>query len=274
MRLRLAHISDTHFGTEVPRVVEALRRAVAALAPDVVLLSGDITQRARPAQFDAARRFMDELPTAAVRLAVPGNHDISWNPWQRLLKPYARYQRAFGAREGLWARDGVAIVLLDATDPLRQKRGALAPARLSEALARGRAACGRDGVLVVAAHQPLWTAWGEDKEQTLVGRHETARQLAEARADVVLSGHVHVPLVATSDTSDPHLPWRFLMSGAGTAVSHRVRPGAPNSFNLLDLEGPRLRLARYDCPADAFAPVAEHVFVRGAEAGWSTGTTS
>ena len=86
----LLQISDTHFGTEQPQVVEALVALAAQQRPDVVVLSGDITQRARPAQFLAAKAFVDRL--GAPVLAIPGNHDIAlFDLWARLTGPYARY---------------------------------------------------------------------------------------------------------------------------------------------------------------------------------------
>lgn len=92
---RLLHISDTHFGTEQPAMVHALVQLAQRLRPDVVVCSGDITQRTRPAQFQAARAFMDRL--AAPLPAIPGNHDIPLvNWWARLCGPYARYRAAFG----------------------------------------------------------------------------------------------------------------------------------------------------------------------------------
>lgn len=267
--MRLAQVSDTHFGTEQPPVVAGLRAALARRPPDVVVLCGDVTQRARRTQFAAAARFMDALPASAERIAIPGNHDLPlFNLWARFRAPYAGWQRTFGSRETLWHRDGVAVLALDATSPWRHKDGALGASHLRRRLAAARAACGPEGLLVVAAHQPLWTAWGEDKRQTLHRRQETARVLAEARADVVLSGHVHVPIIATSAVSDPQLSWRFVLSGSGTAVSHRTRPGAPNSFNSLELaRGMPLRVTRWDWDGATFALREEKIFRRGAD-GW------
>lgn len=267
--MRIVQISDTHFGTERPAVVAGLAATIAELAPDLVLLCGDITQRSWRGQFAVAARFMDALPPAIRRIAIPGNHDLPmFDFWNRLIRPYARYQRAFGARETLWHDRGIAVLGLDATSPWRRKDGALRLPHLARRLAEARAACGPDGVLVVAAHQPLWTAWGNDKRQTLRRRHRIAAALAEARVDAVLSGHVHVPLIATSAASDPQLPWRFLLSGSGTAVSHRVRPLAPNSFNSLELGGPRVRIARHDWTGAAFALREAKAFHRGPE-GWT-----
>ena len=92
----LLHISDTHFGTEQPPVVEALVSLALQQRPTAVVLSGDITQRARPAQFQAARDFVRRL--GAPVLAIPGNHDIAlFDLWSRLRQPYARYAAAFGS---------------------------------------------------------------------------------------------------------------------------------------------------------------------------------
>jgi 3',5'-cyclic AMP phosphodiesterase CpdA len=271
--MRLAQVSDTHFGTERPEVVAGALDALAGLRPAAVVLSGDVTQRARPPEFEAARRFLDALPPDAHRIVIPGNHDVPlFNLWRRFTAPYADYEHWLGPRESLWrGADGVALLALNSTDPRLGKYGRLPPRHLRARLQEARAACGPDGLLLVVAHQPLWTAWGADKSQTLIGRHRTARLLAEARADVVLSGHVHVPLLATSATSDPHLAWRFVLCGAGTAVSRRTRPGAPNSFNVLELDASArtVTLTRYDWADGRFGVQATTRYARGA-AGWET----
>jgi len=94
----LLQTSDAHFGTEQPQVVEALVALAAQQRPDVVVLSGDITQRARPAQFRAAKAFVDRLGASV--LVIPGNHTIAlFDLWARLTRPYAR-----ALRHGVWGR--------------------------------------------------------------------------------------------------------------------------------------------------------------------------
>ena len=92
----LLHLSDTHFGTEIPAVVAALLDLSRRLKPDVAVLSGDVTQRARRAQFEAAATFMQALQAHA-KLVLPGNHDLPlFNLWGRCTAPYAGFERVFG----------------------------------------------------------------------------------------------------------------------------------------------------------------------------------
>ena len=89
----LAHISDVHFGREDPELVAGLLLSVAAARPDVVVVSGDLTQRAKKKQFRAARTFLKDLP-AVPQVVVPGNHDVSWtNMFERAVRPLARYRK-------------------------------------------------------------------------------------------------------------------------------------------------------------------------------------
>ena len=266
----IAQLSDLHFGTERPEVVEAVVHHIRALKPDVVALTGDITQRARAREFDAAARFAARLP--GHRIVIPGNHDLPlFNLVARVLRPYAGYERVFGPRQTLWSGQGATLLTVDATGPLRHKNGRLPPQLLRSRLEEARRAAGPTGLLVLIAHQPLWTSWTEDGPQTLIGRDESAALIAQARVDVVLSGHVHVPLLDLSTVGFTDLPWTFVLSGAGTAVSHRTRAGAPNSFNTIRLEPgavPSVSLARHDFAAGAFKRIECHRFCRGS-LGWA-----
>ena len=92
----LLHISDSHFGAEEAAVVNALRDLAHELAPDALVFSGDVTQRARPSQFAAARQFCDSLGIAKV-LVLPGNHDIPlYNLFARVVTPWGNYRKAIG----------------------------------------------------------------------------------------------------------------------------------------------------------------------------------
>ena len=222
------HISDTHFGTEVPAVVEALVKLAEQQRPDLVVLSGDITQRARPAQFSAARAFVDRL--GAPVLAIPGNHDIPlFDLWARLSAPYARYAAAFGAElEPAHRSTGLLVVGVNTTRAWRHKHGEVSGPQIQR-VARELAGASAAQLRVVVVHQPVAVVRAEDAVHRLRGHTEALQRWASAGADLVLGGHIHLPYVAPLQGLARPL-WAVQ---AGTAVSSRVRPAVPQSVNLL-----------------------------------------
>ena len=261
-------MSDPHFGTEVPEIVRALVDALHALAPSLIVVSGDITQRARRSQFTAARAFLDRLP-AVPKLLVPGNHDLPlFNVPVRLFAPRHAYHRAFGPAETGWSAEGVVVTGIDSTRRFRHTRGDIA---LDVLRRRVSGAVSDALVRLVVAHHPLHTLLKQDSHERLIGAPVIAEELSRLSADLVLSGHVHMPLQADTRASFPGLRRHFVLSGAGTAVSSRTRSGAPNSFNVIDIDPAlaAIRLVRHDCsdPARGFKPLAVATFLR-ADDGW------
>ncbi len=231
----LLHISDTHFGTEQPHVVEALQRLTDTHRPELVILSGDITQRARRSQFRAAREFMDRLNTPST-LAVPGNHDIPlFNVFARAFWPYANYAREFGETSGTYESSRLRVVALNTTRPSRHKNGVLSRAQVEHVAEELRRA--EPGQLrVVVVHQPVAVERPEDQHDCLRGPvTEALARWAEAGADLVLGGHIHLPYVMPlfKRPDAPRLKRRLWAVQAGTAVSSRVREGIANSVNLI-----------------------------------------
>lgn len=224
----LLHISDTHFGTEEPRVVEALVTLAAQQRPDVVVLSGDITQRARPAQFRAAKTFADRL--GALVLAVPGNHDIAlFDLWARFTHPYARYAKAFGSDlEPVHASQDLLVIGVNTTRPWRFKNGEVSAAQIDRVAARLAGASAQQ-LRVVVVHQPAAVIKAEDRADQLRGHHAALQVWAAAGADLVLGGHIHLPYTLAQHG----LARRLWVVQAGTAVSSRIRLEVPNSVNIL-----------------------------------------
>lgn len=257
----LLQISDTHFGTERAPVVEALVAFATQLRPDVVVLSGDITQRARRAQFQAARAFVDRLPTPV--LAIPGNHDVPlFDVLARLIRPYGHYREAFGDDlEPVHASAELLVTCLNTTRWWRHKNGEISAAQIERVAARiAGAAPGQLRVIVV--HQPVAVPQAGEVHN-LVARHAAAvRRWADAGADLVLGGHIHLPCVMPLTD----LPRPLWVVQAGTAVSHRVRGEQPNSVNVLrwgqDAPPGHCVIERWDCAAagPAFARAAVTAF--------------
>jgi 3',5'-cyclic AMP phosphodiesterase CpdA len=221
-------ISDTHFGTEQPQVVEALVALAAQQRPDVVVLSGDITQRARPAQFRAAKAFVDRL--GAPVLAIPGNHDVAlFDLWARLTRPYARYAAVFGAElEPVYASQDLLIVGVNTTRAWRHKHGQVSTAQMDAVAKRLRAASPQQ-LRVVVVHQPAAVTQACDEADLLRGHRSANRAWSAAGADLVMGGHIHLPYTLALHG----LARRMWVVQAGTAVSSRTRVEAPNSVNLV-----------------------------------------
>jgi 3',5'-cyclic AMP phosphodiesterase CpdA len=224
----LLQISDTHFGTEQRPVVEALGRLAHQQQPGVVVLSGDITQRARPAQFRAARAFVDRL--GAPVLAVPGNHDIPlFDLWTRLRRPYARYSAAFGSElEPVHRSPDLLVAGVNTTRPWRHKHGEVC-VRQVDRVARLLEGAAPAQLRIVVVHQPVAVNRAEDGPNRLRGHAAALARWAAAGADLVMGGHIHLPYVLPVQGLARPL-WAVQ---AGTAVSSRVREGVPNSVNLL-----------------------------------------
>ncbi len=224
----LLQISDTHFGTEQPLVVEALVALAAQLRPDVVVLSGDITQRARPAQFRAAKTFVDRL--GAPVLAIPGNHDIPlFDLWARLTRPYARYATAFGAElEPVHATQDLLVIGVNTTRAWRHKNGEVSTAQIDR-VAKQLAAATPGQLRVVVVHQPVAVPTVQDQTNVLRGHSAATQVWSAAGADLVMGGHIHLPYTLALQGLERPL-WAVQ---AGTAVSSRTRPGGPNSVNVL-----------------------------------------
>jgi len=261
----LLQVSDAHFGTERADVVAALETLVRAQRPDVLLLSGDITQRATRAQFGAARAFVERLGVPVV-LAIPGNHDIPlFNLAARLLWPYARYAQAFGRElEPQFENDAVLVLALNTTRRWRHVDGELSAAQIERVARRIEQAQPAQWRIVVV-HQPVAVTRPEDTHNLLHGHEAAVRRWSSAGADMVLGGHIHLPFVLPLHERWAGLPRPMWAVQAGTAVSRRVRAEAANSVNLIRIARPAGGAATRTVPArQAQVERWDHVVASGA----------
>ncbi len=229
----LLQISDPHFGTERLPVVEALLDFARALAPELVVLSGDITQRATRRQFEAARSFCAQLAPVPV-LAIPGNHDVPlYNLFARCLAPYSRYREAFGpVLEPLHNSADWLVIGVNTTRRWRHKHGQVS-ARQIEQVAQHLRRAQPAQMRVVVVHQPVAAPGTGDAHNLLRGREAAIRGWAEAGADVVAGGHIHLPCVLPLHDLHAGLAQPLWCVQAGTSMSSRVRGNTGNSVNVL-----------------------------------------
>ena len=224
----LLQISDPHFGTEQAPVVDALATLSLQQRPDLLILSGDITQRARRGQFRAARAFVDRLGTPV--LAIPGNHDIPlFDLYTRFNHPYSRHCAAFGDElEPVHSSRELLVLCVNTTRWYRHKNGEVSAEQI-ERIARCLANAGPQQLRVVVVHQPIAVLRAGDVHNLLRGHAAALRRWAAAGSDLVMGGHIHLPYVMAL----PNLARPMWAVQAGTAASSRIRDGMPNSVNLV-----------------------------------------
>lgn len=228
----LLHWSDPHFGTERPEVMAALLRFSHEQKPELAILSGDITQRALDVQFGAARDFVDHLALPTV--LIPGNHDIPlFHFMERAFRPYARYCRAFGPElEPVYASERFLVVAVNTTRRFRHTRGTVSLRQVERVAERLRRA--EPGQLrIVVTHQPISVTRRQDERNMLIGGAAAVRQWADAGADLILGGHIHLPFIQRLSDRYPGLARQIWVVQAGTALSTRIRHEAGNSVNLI-----------------------------------------
>ena len=262
----LIHLSDLHFGRIQGTLIRPLIDSVAQLNPDVIAVSGDLTQRARNKQFKAARYFLDALP--AIKIVVPGNHDVPlYNVAARLqkLKRYRRY--ITDDLEPFYSDHELAVLGMNTARSLAFKSGRInhrQVARINERLS-GLA----DTVAkVVVTHHPFDLPEAYPKA-ALVGRAAMAiNGLRDCRVDLFLAGHFHVSTATPTTFRYAVNGYSSLIVQAGTAISTRTK-GETNAFNVIRIDLPYISVERREWnPAGAtFVGSAIDHFQR-ARGGW------
>lgn len=211
----------------------ALAALVARIRPELAIVSGDITQRARQREFASAKRYFDALDIPAF-LIIPGNHDIPLlNPVKRLFFPYRDYRNAFGAAlEPVYQTDRLLALGIKTTRRYRHKDGEISGAQIKRSVQFLRQAS--PGQLkIVVTHQPVSVERRQDQKDRLHRGESALPYWAEAGADLILGGHIHWPYVLALHEKFPALKRRLWLVQAGTAVSSRIRHHADNSVNIL-----------------------------------------
>ncbi|MBC7608340.1 MAG: metallophosphoesterase [Polaromonas sp.] len=243
--MKILQLSDPHFGTAQPAVMQALRSLVQAQRPDMLVLSGDITQRASEQQFAEAKAYCDSLRIGLL-LALPGNHDIPlFNVYKRLFSPYGDYLQAFGPVIEATLNTAEALVIgVNTTRRWRHKNGEVSNRQISRVVKQLEASA--PGQLrVVVVHQPVHVLRAEDEHDRLRNWQPAVRAWSAAGADIIMGGHIHLPYVCDLSSQLSSLARRTWCVQAGTALSSRVRQGVPNSVNLL----------KYDFAAQSLSPL-------------------
>ncbi len=268
--LTILHISDLHFGPPyVPRVGEAVLRIAPTLTPDVIVASGDMTQRAKPNQFAEAQEFLHALPDVP-RVVVPGNHDVPlYRVRERLLDPHGQYRKYIASDlDQVHTLNGAVLVALDSTAPRRTiVNGRIHPGQLDFCTGAFRTAPERAARIVVAHHH-FAPAPDYERDQVMPGAKRAMNRFVELGVDLILGGHLHRAYIGNSLDVYPgaHRERGIIIVQCGTTTSRRgrARESEKNSFNLIRIGDDMLRVTHYMFFDDVgeFAPISRHIFPR------------
>jgi 3',5'-cyclic AMP phosphodiesterase CpdA len=266
---KLVHISDIHFGDADARVVDRLVEKIGEVEPDLVVVSGDLTQRARRSQYRSARAFLDRLPRPQV--IVPGNHDVPlYNVFDRFVNPLAKFKKFItDDLTPSFVDDEIAVFGINTARSLTIKGGRVSEQQVEGLLERLQSV-DEGKIKLVVTHHPFDLPHGFD-EDDIVGRAKWVMpRLVEHGADVFLAGHLHVSHI-THSAHRYRLEngYSALIIQAGTAASLRER-GEDNSFNLLEIDRAMLSVKRFQCtrPESGFNLATTEQFSK-TEKGWA-----
>lgn len=263
----VVHLSDLHFGRLNHATVRPLTDFVNDVKPDLVAVSGDLTQRARVYEFEEARAFLDSLPRP--QIVVPGNHDLAlYNPISRFLRPLGMYRRYVNENlEPVYSDEELAAMGLNTARILAVQGGRINMMQVAR-IRRWLCPFPVDTIKMLVTHHPFDLPQGE-RRRRLVGRADRVmRALAGCGADIFLSGHLHLGLIGLSTVRYEVAGLSALIVQAGTATSTRGR-GEVNSFNILRIDKPDIEVHRinWDSEGNLFAP-AETVKFCHTPHGW------
>lgn len=252
---RLVHLSDLHFGAHDDDLVEAVERKIEELKPDLIVISGDFTQRARTEQFKEACCFLEHLRDAGHEvLGVPGNHDVPlYDVLRRFLSPLTRYRRYIDETLCPFIElPGIAVLGINTARSLAFKDGRISESQV-EFIRETFSRVDPEAVRVLVTHHPLLAIPVGDELERAVGRQELALDaVEEAGVDLLLAGHAHH--ASTHHVSD--LVTRSggsLVIQAGTATSTRVRE-QEQSFNTIEIEPACVAVTVNNWEGDEYRP--------------------
>jgi 3',5'-cyclic AMP phosphodiesterase CpdA len=242
MMKTIAHLSDLHFGKINPATLDPLVRAIEDLRPDLIAVSGDLTQRARRREFADARDFLDRLHGPLI--VVPGNHDVPLrNPWLRFVSKWDRFrEHIHGNLEQSYADEAMHVVGINTARALSWKRGRINAVQI-ESVHRAFTAAAPGVLRVLVAHHPLdipahWPGSSRAKHA-----RRALERWAECGVDLILAGHAHRAFAGGQAALLRIGNHNAVIVQASTATSTRGR-GEPNSFNAIHVTADRICVRR------------------------------
>jgi 3',5'-cyclic AMP phosphodiesterase CpdA len=263
MSVRIAQISDLHFGRDIPEIVSALKDEFRTREPALVAVCGDLTQTAKEREFAAASSFLAEIP--APTLVVPGNHDLpGWRVWSRFTRPWRRWRRHLRTEPYETVSrvsDGIAAVGVNTARSWGfhpdWSRGRINTHQIGSVLAVFDEADPADLRVLVTHHPFLLTQ--ASRTRGMVGRSAAALERLRRKCDLLLGGHTHLSYCGAVGG--------MVVAQSGTAFSNRLK-GEPNGYNLIDADGPHMMVRTMQWNGSGFEESARNTFERDDKRTW------
>ncbi len=267
----IVHLSDLHFGRINPATLSPLLSFIREAQPDLVAISGDLTQRARPEEFKAARRFLDSIPFS--QIVVPGNHDVPlYNVLARFVSRFDRYRRYITEDLSPFFSDSeLAVVGVNTARALTFKGGRINSSQIAELERRFQSLTDAQTKIVVT-HHPFDLPAGAEGGRVLGRARQAMKSLAQCRVDLLLAGHFHIAHAGSSTTRFRIPGYSALVVSSGTSTSTRGR-GQQNSFNVIHTDRSRVRIEcwAWQPEGSLFERQSDDDFQRTPD-GWSAAT--
>ncbi len=265
MPTRILHVSDLHFGPrDDPRALESLAEFATRIAPELVIVSGDLTHRGTRAQHDTAAAFLKGLGLPL--LAIPGNHDIPYTFPARFTSPWAEFERAWDTTQPVYHSDTAVVVGLNSVRPWRHQSGRVRDIQLARAAEIFDAAAPGTLKVAVLHHHLLGAPW-RSRKKPVAERNKVLAAFVENGAELILAGHIHQGSVAERrefEISTPGGERAMIVSiapGFGQPRPHRR--GEARGFQLYEAEPDELRVLTFIWREDGWGLTAVRRFPRG-----------
>jgi 3',5'-cyclic AMP phosphodiesterase CpdA len=261
---RILHLSDLHIGTrEAPEIVAPLARLIESASPELVVASGDLTHRGRPAEHDRAATFLRSLGPPV--LAVPGNHDIPHSFPARFTRPFADFERRWEHAEPVFSSGTLQVVGLNSVRPWRHQSGGLRQAQLERA-ARLLAEAQGSALRVVVLHHHLIGAPWRSRKRPVARRNHVLAALVEGGAELILAGHIHQGAVSERrefEVSSGGEHGVTVSIAPGLGQPRPKRRGEARGLHVYEVEPEELRVLTYVWRDDEWRLIGARRFPRG-----------
>lgn len=249
------HISDLHFGREQPAVIEGWLKITAELKPDLIIISGDLTQRATNEEYIATQQFLSQLPWPY--FVIPGNHDMSATDLvERFFNPWQKWQQYIGSDpEPILKAEHYTLVGVNTVRAagfyFDWSRGQISSQQIAVVQDHFKDTAGSSLKLVVA-HHPFWLPKHSEYRDVVERRDQAIAAFHYAGVDLILSGHVHIPYT--------QIRQGILIVHAGTSFSNRLSQGQANSFNFIRGDRTQLSIDFMHWNGQQFQPTEQREF--------------